>query len=86
MSPRALPGYLLLLSRATTAGRQAEDMLIPSGLGPDWLGRQDHTVLVSSLSLSLKVSLASSSGEVSPGCHVHSTQGPQAMLGSQATE
>lgn len=67
MSPRVLPPtvpglseYLLLLSQATRADRQAEEMLIPSDSGPDWLGRQDHTVLVSSLSLSLKVSLNSS--------------------------
>lgn len=67
LSPRALPPtvpglseHLLLLSQATRADRQGEETLIPSDLGPDWLGRQDHTVLVSSLSLSLKVSLTSS--------------------------
>lgn len=65
MNPRALPPtvpgvseYLLLLSQAATGDRQGEDMSMPSDSGPDWLGRQDQTVLVSSLSLSLKVSLS----------------------------
>lgn len=64
MGLRALPpavpgpsGYLLLLSRTTKGDRQGGEILISSGLDPDWLGRQDQTVLVSSLSLSLKVSL-----------------------------
>lgn len=67
MSPRALPPtvpgrseHLLLLFQASRGGRQGGEMLIPSDLGPDWPGRQDQTVLVSSLSLSLKVSLIAS--------------------------
>lgn len=69
MGHRALPlpvpgvsGYLSLLSLATKDDGQREEILISLDSGPDWLGRQDQTVLVSSSSLSLKVSLISPSG------------------------
>lgn len=53
------PECLVLLSQAAGSDRQEGEILILSDSGPDWLGRQDQTVLVSSLSLSLKVSLIS---------------------------
>lgn len=60
-APRA-PASLLLWSRAAGACRQGHEIVPSSGLGPDWLGRQDQNALVSSLSLSLKVSLLSPRG------------------------
>lgn len=61
-----------LLSPATRSHRHGDEILILSDLGPDWLGRQDKTVLVSSSSFKLKGKLGPSV-KVSSSSSVHST-------------
>lgn len=59
-APRA-PASLLLWPRAAGARRQGHETVPSSGLGPDWLGRQDQNALVSSFVFKLKGKLDLSS-------------------------
>lgn len=74
-----------LLSPAKGSHRHGDEILILSDLGPDWLGRQDKTVLVSSSSFKLKGKLGPSV-KVSSRSRVQQYSKYRQLMASQATE